>query len=252
MSEEIVKRDDFTPFLLFDKLDDKLIKEELEGKMLGILTYHFNQKGNEIWGLSKAGVDESKAALAKKGEVIRELEFNFNDGDGEAYFNVKAGRYVVAQDGREILLETAFGFKRQPKKYDDGRDNPFWYEQGGIKASRNASMRLIPKDIQQGVIEYAKQKGKVKEVIPEDIPQFAPPKEQPKAQETYRIKNVNAPEGRKSFDIYTTDGKKHWATDPAVMSGAKYAAQENIEVWFEFGPKGGVTKIHPIIPPEVG
>jgi hypothetical protein len=71
------------------------------------------------------------------------------------------------------MLDTKFGTKRQSKMTikKDGTmiANSFWYEQGSIKACRNASMRLIPKTIVQAVIENAKQKGKVKEVKQEDM-----------------------------------------------------------------------------------
>ena len=164
--KEIAVKDDSLPFKLMDALDDQLIIAELEGRMPEILTYHFSDKGQEVWGLSKAGVDEATGELAKQGEVIRELELNFTDGQEEAFFNVKAGRYIVSKDGKEILLDTKFGTKRQSKTTSTGKVNSFWYEQGSIKACRNASMRLIPKTIVQAVIENAKKKGKVKEIKP--------------------------------------------------------------------------------------
>lgn len=152
------------PFVLMDRLDDDLIIQELEGRLPQILTYHFSDKGQEIWGLSKMGVDEATNELAKKGEVIRELEMTFTDAKDEGLFQVRAGRYAINKEGREILLDTKFGFKRQSKKTSTGKDNAFWYEQGAIKAARNASMRLIPASIKEAVIQYAKEKGKVKEV----------------------------------------------------------------------------------------
>ncbi len=171
--KELAVKDDSLPFRMMDALDDQLIIAELEGRMPEILTYHFSDRGQEVWGLSKAGVDEATGELSKQGEVIRELELNFTDGEKEAYFTVKAGRYVIAKSGQEVLLDTKFGTKRQPKKTTkkDGSqvDNSFWYEQGSIKACRNASMRLIPKTIVQAVIENAKKVGKVKEVKQEDI-----------------------------------------------------------------------------------
>jgi hypothetical protein len=166
----LVQKDDSLPFKLMDALDDQLIIAELEGRMPEILTYHFSDKGQEVWGLSKAGVDEATCELAKQGEVIREVELNFTDGKDEAFFNVKAARYVISKNGQEVLLDTKFGTKRQSKRTARGNDNTFWYEQGSIKACRNASMRLIPKTIVQAVIENAKQKGKVKEVKKEDMP----------------------------------------------------------------------------------
>jgi len=168
--EALVKRDDFTPFLLFDRLDDELIIRELEGQLPDVLTYHFkDETGKEVWGISKAGVDEAKAELGKRGgEVIREMEVTHSDKEDEAYFTVKAGRYVVSKEGKEVLLDTAFGFKRQPKKTPKGKLNPFWFEQGAIKAARNASSRLIPKSIIQGIIELGKASGKVKEARPQE------------------------------------------------------------------------------------
>jgi hypothetical protein len=164
----LIQKDDSLPFRIMDALDDELIIAELEGRMPEVLTYHFTDKGQEVWGLSKAGVDEATGELAKQGEVIREIELDFTDGENEAFFKVKAGRFVISKNGQEILLDTKFGTKRQSKKTVKGNDNSFWYEQGSIKACRNASMRLIPKTIVQAVIENAKQKGKVKEVKKED------------------------------------------------------------------------------------
>jgi len=187
----LVEKDDSLPFRMMDALDDQLIIAELEGRMPEILTYHFSDKGQEVWGLSKAGVDEATGELSKQGEVIREMELNFTDGEHDAFFTVKAGRYVIAKNGQEILLDTKFGTKRQNKKTIGGKDNTFWYEQGSIKACRNASMRLIPKTIVQAVIESAKSKGKVKEVKKEDV--------------TGEIKQIN-PEYSAS---YLAEVKKH-------------------------------------------
>jgi len=176
--QAVVKKDDSLPFKMMDALDDELIIAELEGRMPEILTYHFSDRGQEIWGLSKAGVDEATGELAKQGEVIRELELNFIDGINEAFFQVKAGRYVISKNGQEVLLDTKFGTKRQTKTTSTGKANSFWYEQGSIKACRNASMRLIPKTIVQAVIENAKKKGKIKEIKKEEPQQPVEPKKE--------------------------------------------------------------------------
>jgi len=188
-----IEKDESLPFRIMDSLDDELIIQELEGRLPEILTYHFKDKGQEIWGLSKAGVDEAKGELGKQGECIRELEVTFTEKEDEAFFTVKAGRYVVSRDGKEILLDTAFGFKRQPKKYSSGSLNPFWFEQGGVKASRNASMRLIPKSIVQAVIEHAKKVGSVKEISESDMDQFKKESEKKFAEyhdRAMKVKNI--------------------------------------------------------------
>ena len=204
--KEIATRDESLPFKLMDALDDQLIIAELEGRMPEILTYHFTDKGQEVWGLSKAGVDEATGELAKQGEVIREMELNFTDGKDEAFFNVKAGRYAIAKNGQEVLLDTKFGTKRQGKKTAKGNDNIFWYEQGSIKACRNASMRLIPKTIVQAVIENAKQKGKVKEVK-----ELEPEKVQPEYSTNYLIEVIKHMDGAKNIHELKNSFIKHSA-----------------------------------------
>lgn len=156
-------------FRLMDTLDDKQIIEMLEGRLPEVLTYHFKDKGQEVWGLSKNGVDECRSEMAKKGEVIRELECECIDQGDEAFFKCKAGRYLLAQDGREVLLDVAFGFKRQAKKSPRGGYNSFWYEQGSIKSCRNAVSRLIPSAIKEAVIAFAKAGGKVQELNADDV-----------------------------------------------------------------------------------
>ena len=205
----LVQKDNSLPFKLMDALDDALIIAELEGRMPEILTYHFSDKGQEVWGLSKAGVDEATCELSKQGEVIRELELNFVDGKEEAYFIVKAGRYVISKQGQEVLLDTKFGTKRQGKKTISGKDNSFWYEQGSIKACRNASMRLIPKTIVQAVIENAKSKGKVKEVIPEEKP---PEKETKESESKTQIQFITEPQRKRFYAIV----KSTSATDDQI------------------------------------
>jgi hypothetical protein len=45
--------------------------------------------------------------------------------------------------------------------------NPFWFEQGGSKAMRNAILNLIPEDIKQRVVRMYKDEAKVVEMTPE-------------------------------------------------------------------------------------
>ena len=177
-TKALVKSD---PFYLMDRLDDKAIVAELEGRLPDVLTYHFNDGKQEIWGLSKPGVDECKTELAKKGEVLRELEMHWDDKEKEAFFTVKAARYAVSGE-KEVLLDTAIGVKRQAKFYAGSGYNTFWFEQGAMKACRNACYRLIPETIKQAVIEYAKKQGRVHEVKSEDVPK-AETESQPQTKE---------------------------------------------------------------------
>ena len=180
------------PFVLMDRLDDQLIIDEMEGRLPEVLTYHYkDSQNNEVWGLSKHGVDECVSELAKKGEVIRELDCEKVEENNEfATFKARCGRYVINKDGTEILLDTAFGFKRQFKKHPTGTNNIFWPEQGYIKALRNARIRLVPKTIQQAIIEFAKQEGRVKKVKEEKKKEKPAQKEFASAKEKDEFKSV--------------------------------------------------------------
>ena len=156
----------FDPFSLMDALDDEAILRELEGIATETLVYTIRDKsGKELTGLSKGGTDEACNVLAHQREVIREEELHYTVQleSGEALFTVRAARYVVAKDGREVKLDQVFGVKRQPLWYD-GRQaagprvlNPHWYEQGAMKAARNARARLVPANVKAEIIARAKQ-----------------------------------------------------------------------------------------------
>lgn len=167
----------YDPFAAMDRLDDEAILAELEGRVMKALVYSFNQGGQTVTGLSKVGVDAVVREMAKQHEVIRELECTFQDFGEDALFTAKAGRYVVKFDEQkgvaaEVLLDTRIGTKRQWKKMKTKRgieDNPFWYEQGSMKALRNANMRLLREDLKQQIIAKAQAtEGAVREVKAED------------------------------------------------------------------------------------
>jgi|LFRM01.1.fsa_nt_gb multidrug efflux pump subunit AcrB len=163
---EIKELAKFDPFTAMDKLDDEAIVAELQGQIVDTLAYQFEKDGQTVTGLSKAGVDAVCREMAKQGEVIRELELNVLDTGEDYVAHVKAGRYIIqinqqTGESREVLLDTVFGVKRQPKKYDNGKTNPFAYEQAVSKASRNAKMRLLREDLKQATIQLAQEQKKV-------------------------------------------------------------------------------------------
>ncbi|MBX6366052.1 MAG: hypothetical protein IRZ00_19565 [Gemmatimonadetes bacterium] len=154
------------PFVLMDRMDDEAILAELEGLVADTLVYHYQDGGREVWGLAKAGVDEACAQLANQGYVIREqaLRYRVDERRREAYFCVQAARYAVFADGHEVALDTAWGAKRQPLVGDGGRFNPHWFEQGAMKAARNARSRLIGAELKARIIQLARETGKVRDV----------------------------------------------------------------------------------------
>ncbi|HET9985321.1 MAG TPA: hypothetical protein VFQ38_17100, partial [Longimicrobiales bacterium] len=154
------------PFVLMDRMDDEAILAELEGLVADTLVYHYRDGGRDVWGLAKAGVDEACAHLANQGYVIREeaLRYRVDERRREAYFCVQAARYAVFADGHEVALDKAWGAKRQPLLGDAGRLNPHWFEQGAMKAARNARSRLIGAELKARIIELARETGKVRDV----------------------------------------------------------------------------------------
>ena len=164
------------PFVAMDRLDDEAIIAELRGQTAQALVYQFEKDGRKVTGLSKAGVDAVVREMAKQGEVLRELELVVNDTPSEYVAQVKAGRFAIQinqQTGevKEVLLDTVFGVKRQPKTYDNGNPNPFAYEQAVTKAARNAKMRLLREDLKQAVIKMAIEQGRVQDVTPNGGPE---------------------------------------------------------------------------------
>ena len=224
MSEELVKKEEFNVFSIMDQLDDKLIIGELEGRLPDVLTYHFTDKARnkEIWGLSKSGVDEASGELAKKGEVIREIDLQYTIQEDEAFFICKVARFLISKEGKEVMLDVKVGSKRQPKKDQYGKLNPFWFEQGATKASRNATMRLIPATIKEAVIEYAKKQGKVKEV------------KTPNGDFTQESKTsyITDAQRKRLYAIYKGKGK----TDEEVKAYLKhtYGVEKSTEITKEF------------------
>ncbi len=182
MSESVVPYEaktleGFNPFRAMDKLDDKLILDELEGRVSKVWVYQFPQDGKMVEGLSKIGIDQACREMANKGEVIREgnLKYTVDPTDNRfVLFSGEASRFAVSKDGTQIELDRVIGTKRQCIKIvtkQEGisnRTNPFFFEQGAMKAFRNARSRLLSEETRAKIITLAKEVGKTREVKPED------------------------------------------------------------------------------------
>ena len=193
---------DFNPFRAMDRLDDEQILNELEGRVSKVWVYQFQQDGKTIEGLSKVGVDQACIEMSMRGEVIREGDLDYQqDPTDPKYmlFSAYASKYAVSKEGQEIFLDRVLGTKRQcvyiitRNEGVSDRVNPFWYEQGAMKAMRNARMRLIGEDTRAKIITLAKNAGKTKSVMPSDDigngkngqkPPMTPPQEKKPASDT--------------------------------------------------------------------
>jgi len=160
-------------FEKFEQLDDKIILAELENRVLDEWVYHFVQDGKDIWGIGKAGIDGCTKEMGKIGIALREdwVKFAIDPTHSEfVLFSACVSKHFVDKSG-EAMVEAAIGTKRQwikIKRRSDGKivANKFWFEQGSIKALRNAKSRLIPEDIKAKVIAFAKQHKKVRKIEP--------------------------------------------------------------------------------------
>lgn len=188
----IQKREEFDIFKRFDELDDAVILAELEQRVSEVWVYHFKVKGKDIFGIGKPGVDECASRMAKQGIMLRDESLDWRqDPVKPEYicFTAKVLRVLVTKDGHEVVADSAIGTKRQCMFFKDtGTEqrlpNPFWYEQGSMKALRNARLRLIPEEIKTQVIEFAKSKKKRIEKINDPKAEEKKPEEKPKESPT--------------------------------------------------------------------
>ena len=110
------------PFQLMDRMDEEALRRELDGVAATDLVYVVKDRGQEVVGLSKTGVDQCCMALVSQGQVIREENLQYEligeDDEREALFKVKAARFAVSPAGQEVRLDQVIGVKRQPLYYE--------------------------------------------------------------------------------------------------------------------------------------
>ena len=219
MTSESTAVAQWQPFSIMDRLDDEAVLAEMQGEVIEEYVYSFEQDGRKVTGLSKTGVNAVTAEMAKRGEVIRELDITTQwEPDAKAILIiVKAGRFLVDKEGKEILLETTFGAKRQPlqmpihKKDRFGRaiageweltEDPFFFEKAVAKASRNAKRALLSEPLIIQIINQAVNEG---------------------GKKVKRIRSGKAPETAASAPA-TVPGRRSGTRTVEVPSGKKDAA----------------------------
>jgi len=162
MSNELVEA---KPFILMDKADEEQILKEMRGDIIKEFVYSYrDKKGNIVEGLSNAGVNATSMEMAVRKKPLRVLEQWVTEDDKHYKAIVKVGRYIVKDDGTEVLVDTTLGSKRQAKFFKPGVENQFAFEQAVVKAERNGKRRLMPEKIIIEMLKLYKNQGKVKKI----------------------------------------------------------------------------------------
>ena len=169
MSQAATADDSSLALISFDGLDDDLIVAELQGRAVSTWAYRFTQDGQEVTGLSIAGVEQACRESGRHGEAIRILRHDWRETEDAYYGTVEAGRYLVAEDGREVLVDTALGSKREGKlKWSKNKNrwytDQFAFEKAISKAARNAKGKLLDDELKAKVIALAAKAGQVRQV----------------------------------------------------------------------------------------
>jgi len=157
--------------ITFDSLDDEIVVAELQGRAVSTWAYSFSQDGQQVTGLSIAGVEQACRESGRHGEAIRITRHDWRETDDAYYGTVEAGRYLVADDGREVLIDTALGSKREGKlKWSKNKNrwytDQFAFEKALSKAARNAKGKLLDDKLKARVIAMAAKAGQVRQVGP--------------------------------------------------------------------------------------
>lgn len=162
MQNELVEA---KPFILMDKADEEQILKEMRGDIIKEFVYSYrDKKGKIVEGLSNAGVNATSMEMAVRKKPLRVLEQWITEDDKYYKAIVKVGRYIVNDDGTEILVDTTLGSKRQAKFFKPGVENQFAFEQAVVKAERNGKRRLMPEKIIIEMLKLYKNQGKVKKI----------------------------------------------------------------------------------------
>jgi hypothetical protein len=240
------------PFEAMERAEDEAILQELRGEAVDSLVYELTDgEGRVVVGLSKVGVDRVAAEMALKGEVLREMDFKLIPGRDNVVAVVKAGRYAVSQEGREVLLETVFGTKRQPRRRrvpvygEDGQpvmregrpvmrieEDPFVVEVAMMKAARNARRRLMPQSLVAGVIAMARSQGKVSRLDEAAIdPREPDEKPDPEATEPAVPPPPFPERGWSAFTMERVEGLRREIGD--LLCSGPCPSRDQVEEWWE-------------------
>lgn len=203
--------------ITLDRLDDDLIVAEVQGRAISTWAYKFTQDGQEITGLSIAGVEQACRASGRHGEAIRILKHEWRETEDAYYGIVEAGRYLLSSDGREVLIDTAIGSKHEAKlkwskKRNGWYEDPFAFEKAISKAARNAKAKLLDDQVKSEIVAAALKQGRTQAVSPRQVKQAR--RETTKEESPPPRDKVKDDEARRRF--FATAGEMELLTSDAI------------------------------------
>jgi hypothetical protein len=132
-------------FELMEQKDEQQILAELQGAYLDKFVYSFKQGGQEVVGISWAGIKEIAYRIGEIDTVIEKYE----ETDEAYIFIVKATHKGVG---------SRLGVSQQAKHYGNGKPDPFALQKALSKAQRNAIRGVIPEaTLEQYLTQFRKQ-----------------------------------------------------------------------------------------------
>ena len=163
---------DQDPYVAMERADEGQVLAEMQGRFIQELVYSFSQGGQDVTGLSLAGVRETVRTMNSRGlSRIRISEREPKITETDDYYQVMVYAEDTANGGG------AWGVKRQEKRHAKGSVNVFAMEMALSKAQRNAQRALIPEYFVKAMIEeFMAKRGSVKRVNPAQRPTQQPAK----------------------------------------------------------------------------
>lgn len=171
--EELVVSEDRDVFEVMDAHDIEQIMHAMQGRLLDVSLYDFQQGGKRIVELSWKGVRETIAEMHATGKcrigmLPEATQLSSAHEDGEDWYEA----LVYARD--EITGATFSGFAREPKRMrlrGHTEENPktkfdvFAQTKAINKAERNALRKFIPERLAQTLIaQFTKDEGRVRQL----------------------------------------------------------------------------------------
>lgn len=226
------------PYVAMEKADEHQVLAEMQGRFIQELVYSFNQGGQEVTGLSLAGVRETVRTMNSRGlSRIRISAQEPKITETDDYYQVMVYAEDVQNGGG------AWGAKRQEKRHARGAVNVFAMEMALSKAQRNAQRALIPEYFVKAMIEeFMSKKGTVRRMAPVQRPAQQPTKTPPVETRARELED-SFPEGPAVLQPKDQDATAagHPAVTPTVFwqTSKKLGFYGPKEVYAALGVKGG-------------